>query len=137
MNKQHELNDLLVVTEAKYRLEQQSFQKIVAQENHLRSELSRLDELQYQTRSTVQDACEMRAIGADVLWQGWIGRSKSQLNLKLARTLATKLHHLAQVRRAYGKVLVVNELLDQVKRIEKKKQAQDTLSQAIEVSLQN
>ncbi|MGC1497573.1 MAG: hypothetical protein WA790_17350 [Sulfitobacter sp.] len=136
MNTQDELNELLIITEAKYQLEQQSFQKIVTQENHLRGELARLDELQHQAQSTTADAREMRAIGADILWQGWIGRSKSQLNLQLAKVLATKLHHLAKVQRAYGKVLVVNELLDKTQRMVKKKQAQDTLSQAIQVSLQ-
>lgn len=135
MNTHAELKHMLTITQAKYQLKQQSFQKIITQENHLRRKLMRLDELQLQSQNQAKDAHEMRAIGADILWQGWLSRSKSQLNLQLAKVLATKLHHLAQVKQAYGKVLVVQELLDQDEEKAKTKKAQDALSQAIDTSL--
>ncbi len=135
MTKQDELRQLLIITQARYQIQQQIFQKIVTQENHLRGELRRLDELRHRSQTHAGDASEMRAIGADIIWQGWIGRSKSQLNLQLAKVMANKLHHLAQVRHAYGKVLVAKELVNQTETMIKTTKAQDALSQAIELSL--
>ena len=137
MNQQDELYDLRIITQAKYQLQQQSFQKIVTEENHLRRELARLDELRHQSQNKPDGEGEMRSIGADIVWQSWLGRSKSQLNMRLARVMATKLHQLEQVRQAYGRVLVVQELLDQLQSRAKSQKAQTVLSHAVQYSLQS
>lgn len=110
MSTEADLATLLTITQAKYDQQQQSFQKLVAEENRLRGELARLAAALKQSQTEPEQESDMRAIGADILWQGWVGRSKTQLNLKLAQVLALKSHHLAQVKQAYGKVLVVKEL---------------------------
>lgn len=130
-----ELKDMLAITETKYDQQQQSFQKLVFEENRLRGELIRLDIAAHQAEAEPLGKREMRAIGADIIWQGWVARSKTQLNLKLAQVLALKLHHLAQVKQAYGKVLVVRELLGQVHKETSAKIADAALAQAIDHSL--
>ncbi len=135
MNKVDDLGMLLVITQAKYDQQQQSFQKLVSEENRLRAELIRLDVTARQAQSEPIGKQEMRAIGADIIWQGWVTRTKTQLNLKLAQVLALKLHHLAQVKNAYGKVLVVKELLGQARAELRDKKAYDALMQAIDQTL--
>lgn len=130
-----QLKQMRVLVQAAYDREQISFQRVVAQENALRSELARVGALDSAARATMSQDTAQRALGADVIWQGWVGRAKTQLNMKLARVLATKEHHLAQVRRAYGKVLVVEDLIKQAK-VEEVKQAQKrSLDQAVETAL--
>ena len=131
----NDLTVLLTITQAKYDQQQLSFQKLVAEENRLREELSRLDRAAREAHAEPEGTNEMRAIGADIIWQGWVARSKTQLNLKLAKVLALKLHHLEQVKRAYGKVLVVQELLAKTAKEASRKSASTELSQAIDHTL--
>jgi hypothetical protein len=106
-----QLRHLEEITRITYQHAQAGFQQVVAQENRLRGEMRRIGVLDKETRSLSPQNNSMKAIGADVLWQGWIGRSKAQINLQLARVLAIKEHHLDAVRKSYGKLLVVQELL--------------------------
>ena len=135
MNTASELTTLLTITQAKYDQQQQSFQKLVAEESRLRGELARLDLSVRQSQSDLEKESEMRAIGADIIWQGWVARSKTQLNLKLAQVLALKLHHLAQVKQAYGKVLIVTELQDNAAGKATAKKASAALALAIDYAL--
>lgn len=135
MNSVPELMSLMALTQAKYDQQQQSFQKLVSEENRLRAELARLDAAAHLARSTPNGEKEMRAIGADIIWQGWVVRKKTQLNLKLAQVLALKQHHLAQVKNAYGKVIVVKELLIEAQAAMKNGDACAGLAQAIDFAL--
>lgn len=130
-----ELEQMEAITEARYQQQQQGFQRVLAEENRLRSELMRLDEHLRETRITSHDDTRIRAIGADVIWQAWAGRRKTELNMKLARVLAMKEHHLAQVRRAYGKLLVSRELIAQERDLLKRQKARTELDRAIDQSL--
>lgn len=111
MEKLAQLKSLKAITDAKYLAEQAAFQSILAEEASLRAELIRLKEMLQVSRTTSLAPSEMRAIGADILWQGWIGRSRGVVNIKLARILAIKESRMQSVRKAYGKVLVVEELI--------------------------
>ena len=123
-----ELEQMEAITEARYQQQQQGFQRVLAEEN-------RLDEHLRETRITSHDDTRIRAIGADVIWQAWAGRRKTELNMKLARVLAMKEHHLAQVRRAYGKLLVSRELIAQERDLLKRQKARTELDRAIDQSL--
>lgn len=137
MSVARDLRDLHQITRARYEQRQQSFAKIVAEETYLRTELARLDAMNAQTHAPPEDATSMRAIGADVIWQGWLGRARTTLNLRLARVLAVKEHHLLEVRRAYGKVLVVEELQTQHTAEARKMQSDAAFNQAITLALQS
>jgi hypothetical protein len=127
----NQLQQLHIIVQSHYDLAQQEFQKIITQEACVRAELSRLDDLNNEARIATNESLELRAIGADIIWQSWVNRSKRQLNMKLARILAQKEPHLAAVRRAYGKVLVATELLENRKVSQKKTQESTELSELI------
>ncbi len=128
-----DLDTLQEITRAQYDRQRQSFQKILAEETALRDELARLDALNAQARADTDQT--QRALGADLMWQGWVGRAKTQLNMKLARVLAVKEHHQIMVRKAYGKVLVVEELQTDAKKQKNQRTAKRALDQAIDGSL--
>lgn len=126
------LTDLAMMqtlVEIKYRQQQESFSRLMMHENRLRASLSQLD--QQLAESLSNGDTEQQAIGADVLWQAWVGRKKRELNMQLAQVLAMKERHIAQVRHAYGKVLVTDSLFEQVNAETKKKKAQFQLDRAI------
>lgn len=128
----NDLMELLSITQIKYDQRRQSFQKLVSEEIRLRSELDRLNFSVLQAQAKPEDNDEMRAIGAEITWQSWVAQSKTQLNLKLAQILALKLQHLAQVKKAYGKVLIIEELLEQERSKVATKRASDALLMAID-----
>lgn len=130
-----DLQKLQMATKVAYQQRQQSFQKVVAEEARLRQELQRLTGLDQQAREQFSHNQNMRAIGADVLWLGWVGRSKTAVNIELARVLAVKEHHLSEVRKAYGKRLVAEQLLDQHEADNRQIAAKRDLDRIIEISL--
>lgn len=126
------VNDLAVMKTLvgiKYQQQQESFARLLAQENKLRNSLLQLDAHLAASRNS--DDTSQKAIGADVVWQAWIGRKKRELNMQLAQVLAVKERHVAQVRQAYGKVLVTEALFTQVKKEISQKKAQSQLDRAI------
>lgn len=130
------LTDLIMMqklAEIKYQQQQQSFARLMTQENRLRLSLKQLDQQLADSRSN--NDTKQQAIGADILWQAWIGRKKRELNLKLAQILAVKERHVAQVREAYGKVLVTKELFGKESAVVKQEMAQSELDRAISSTL--
>jgi len=126
------INDLAMMqklVEVKYRQEQESFARLMTQENILRASLRRLD-LQLGDSRKCADA-EQKAIGADVLWQAWVGRKKRELNMQLAQVLAVKERHIAQVRKTYGKVLVTDALFENARKQAEQKRAQSQLDRTL------
>lgn len=126
------INDLAMMqklVEVKYRQEQESFARLMTQENILRASLRRLD-LQLEDSRKCADA-EQKAIGADVLWQAWVGRKKRELNMQLAQVLAVKERHIAQVRKTYGKVLVTDALFENARKQAEQKRAQSQLDRTL------
>jgi hypothetical protein len=123
----------------RFAVQNQAFLQLVAEENKIRSELQRVD-AQNQAAEQSQTA-DMRSIGADVIWKAWVGRTKRALNIKLSQVLAQKEHHLRQVKRAYGKVLVTRQLLDIQIRSETeaamKQQLETTTSQSLSTVQKN
>ena len=131
MTKLRQLHQMQHLVQAAYDQQQQNFGKIIAEETTLRRELQRVDQMDLEARIAVQSDIGMRAIGSDVIWQSWVGRTKTQLNLELARVLAIKEQHLAAVRKAYGKVMVVEALITQENAVEKKAQQKRALDTTI------
>lgn len=127
-----DLHRMQQVVQAQYDQKQQYFQKLTTKEANLRQELARLSE---QARAASGTDIALQAIGADILWRGWVGRAKTQLNIELAQTLALKRYHLSDVKKAYGKVLVVEELIQQTQSEARKAQSEQVLQRAIEQHL--
>lgn len=129
MSKLDDLAMLQTLVEVKYRQQQESFARLMQQENRLRQALRQLDIHMAESRSS--EDTPQKAIGADVLWQSWIGRKKRELNMQLAQVLAVKERHVAQVRKAYGKVLVTETLYSGARKDAQQKKAQSQLDRAI------
>jgi hypothetical protein len=126
------LRDLALMqklVDVKYRQQQESFARLLAQEAKLRNSLLQLD--QHLTASRTSTDTSQKSIGADVLWHAWVGRKKTELNGQLAQVLAVKERHVAQVRNAYGKVLATDGLYAQAAQELKQKKAQSQLDRAI------
>ncbi|NUH66778.1 hypothetical protein HTT03_15965 [Sulfitobacter sp. S0837] len=135
MSELAELRQLEAISQAKYDQQRQSFQRIQAEESRLRAELARLDHMARQANSASTQIGEMRAIGADIMWQAWVGRSKNELNLKLAQVLAIKEQQLSQVRQAFGKLQVSQQLIADLQKRQRKNKGQSQMELAIDISL--
>ncbi|MEP3442677.1 MAG: hypothetical protein ABJN72_14465 [Sulfitobacter sp.] len=129
MSTQSDLAMMQQLVDMKYRQQQESFGRLIMQENALRASLAKLDTHLADSRNNT-DASH-KAIGADVVWQAWVGRNKRELNMQLAQVLAIKERHITQVKQAYGKVLATQELHAEVRKQEAKKTAQSQLDRAI------
>lgn len=129
MSKLDDLAMLQTLVEVKYRQQQESFARLMQQENRLRHALRQLDIHMAESRSS--DDTPQKAIGADILWQSWIGRKKRELNMQLAQVLAVKERHIAQIKKAYGKVLVTETLYSGARKDAQQKKAQSRLDRAI------
>ncbi|WP_299414012.1 hypothetical protein [uncultured Sulfitobacter sp.] len=129
MSNLKDLKTMQQVVEIKYRQQQESFARLMVQENRLRASLTQLDQQMADSRASKDSP--QKAIGADVLWQAWIGRKKRELNMQLAQVLAVKERHISQVRHAYGKVLVTQTLVDETHTKAQQKMAQSQLDRAI------
>jgi hypothetical protein len=106
MRQLEQLNELLVI---KLRVEERAYKRLTARETVIRGDLERLSDQARQAQQTT--TVEMKAIGADISWQAWLGRSAAALNLQLAEVLAQKGSYVEQVRKAHGKVSISDELL--------------------------
>lgn len=130
-----DLEQLLVISTTQYDHQRQVFSKVVAEESHLRQELLRLNDLDQTVEVDTASVSGMRVVGADVLWQGWLSRSKAALNMQLARVLAIKAHEQEKVRKSFGKVVALRELIKEDKNARQKKAAQIALGLAIDHAL--
>ena len=127
----NDLEQLRIVAQARYDQQQQAFAQIIQQEADLRAELTRLAQLNQSVEEVGEDIGQMQAIGADILWRGWLSRSITALNTELARVLARKAREQDRVRQAFGKLTALNELIDQRSNLRRKNRAQAGLSDAI------
>lgn len=135
MTNTKDLEQMLAVCNARYALRQQDFAKLVAEENRLRAELARLDQMQRDAQPDGLSQIHLQAIGADLIWQSWLNRSRVSINMALAQVLSQKERHLHDVRQAYGKVLVVEQLLKKAALVAQRKRTHAALDQTIEMSV--
>lgn len=108
------IEQMAQVTEALYLSEFRKIQSLLQEESRLRSSLARLQEQADGERQRLADDMPMQSIGADLLWQAWLVRSRKQLNIELSQVLAKKATALHQVRRAFGRRSAVQSMNDQL-----------------------
>ena len=98
--------------DAAYRAVQAGLRDILAEEAELRRSLADLDARRAASRALPQDQLAApRAIGADLLWQGWTQATRQQLNIKLAQVLVRKAEKMEALRHAFGRAEAVGTLL--------------------------
>jgi len=130
----NKLKSLVGIMEVRFLQRQTTFAKIVAEENRLRAELAKIDQLASDAQS--KDDAYLKAIGADVIWNAWVGKTKSQLNRELALVLAQKNKILGSVRREFGKLLSAEQLLKQHNHSVEQQRLAHRLSNAIDQHVQ-
>ncbi|MDT8325884.1 MAG: hypothetical protein RQ750_00665 [Roseovarius sp.] len=106
------LSDLTKLTEALYQAETAKMKDLLSQEARLRQDLAQLEEYRRSNRDLPEtDLQGVRQIGADLLWQGWVGRNKAELQSDLARVLGRKGQMIGHLRRAFGKHQAATRML--------------------------
>ncbi|MFT5786784.1 MAG: hypothetical protein ACI9KK_002144 [Ascidiaceihabitans sp.] len=130
---------LVVLMEMQYHHSHQSLQKVISKETLIRRELATLQDHTHAAQQLgLIDEPEMRSMGADILWERWLERSRANLNTKLARVLATKEVHLSSVRKSFGKLQAANAKFSQVALREKRRaQAQNLDRSILQAHLKN
>ncbi|MFX0542054.1 hypothetical protein ACEWPM_010025 [Roseovarius sp. S4756] len=107
-----DLHQLKRAMDAAYQAAQATVQDIVRQEAELRKELSELEVKRVAARALPQkELAAPRAIGADLLWQGWTQRTRQELNIQLAQVLVRKAEKMNALRQAFGKAEAVSKLI--------------------------
>ena len=98
------LKDLARLTSAQKSAQEARMQKLISEENEIRRQIADLEESHANARATPPDQMSgLRQIGADILWQGWVSRSRQQLQIKLAQVLARKGAVTRDLRIAHGR----------------------------------
>lgn len=101
--KHDKLAQMSQVTEAVYLAEFRKVQPLLQEEIRLRGALARLKEQADSERKALATDMPMQTIGADLLWQAWLVRSRKQLNIELSQVLAKKSVVMERIRLAFGR----------------------------------
>lgn len=105
------LKDLVRLTAARKASEEARMRRLAGEEAEIRAELAALDGRHRRALALpAADMVDQRRIGADILWQGWIGRSRRRLQIRLAQVLAKKGAALRDLRLAHGRCTASEDL---------------------------
>ena len=107
------LDELAKLTDAIYQAELTKMKTLIKREAELRQKLLRLDEQRRKNMAIPNtQMVGARQIGADVLWQGWVGRTRHELNIQLAQVMAQKAKMVDALRHTFGRQIAASELLE-------------------------
>lgn len=118
------LSQMSTVTEVLFQREFSAIQGILKEESAIRQSLAQLDAQSQSSSSINAQDCAMQTIGADILWQAWVSKTRRQLNIELAQILARKIEAMTQIRKAFGRKKAVNSLIENTRQEQRKKAAQ-------------
>ena len=137
MKQSTDLNALLEVSEVHYNRQREALSRLLQQEAGLRLELARLAEMGSANVQGDGAVTGIQVIGADLLWNGWLARAKTQTNIHLAQVLAQKQYEQAKVRKAFGKVTALRQIIQDEAKSAKKAAAKAALDKVIAQSVNN
>ncbi|MDC0660139.1 hypothetical protein N6L27_19225 [Leisingera sp. SS27] len=121
--KQKMLDQMAAVTAAQYMQEHAKVQPALAREAELRGQLAKLNEQVQAAREQASSDHAMKALGADLMWEGWHSRTRRQLNMDLAKATAQKLRMMDQLRTAFGRKHAVETMAATERKRQKAAQA--------------
>lgn len=104
------LRQMAAVTEAQYLKEHAKIKPILDQEARLRGQLAKLDTQVKDARHMADTDVPMKALGADLLWEGWHIKTRRNLNAQLAQVTARKLMAMDRLRRTFGRKTAVADM---------------------------
>jgi predicted nucleic acid-binding Zn-ribbon protein len=129
--KQKMLDQMAAVTAAQYMQEHAKVQPILARAAQLRGQLAQLNAQVQSVREQGDGDHAMKALGADLLWQGWHTRTRRQLNQDLAKATAQKLRVMDQLRQAFGRKHAVETMAASERKRRKAEQAKSFMDQLL------
>lgn len=98
--------------EAAHQAAEAGVQSIQREEAALRRAIAELQEKCLAARTLPgEQLAAPRAIGADLLWQGWTQRKRRELNMELARVLVRKAEKMDALRRSFGRAEACRHLI--------------------------
>lgn len=104
------LTQLARVTDAVFQGHMAGLQRLAAEETLLRQTLAALEDARKSNMQVDETCREMRALGADLLWEAWIVRQRTALNMRLANLLVQKEVMRSEMRSAFGRAQVAQAL---------------------------
>jgi hypothetical protein len=110
------LKQMAAVTEAQYLKEHAKIKPILDQEARLRGQLTKLEAQVREARSEADSDMPMKALGADLLWEGWHLNTRRNLNMQLAQVTARKLMAMDRLRQTFGRKTAVGDMAKTEKR---------------------
>lgn len=113
---------------------QKALAEIQAEEARLRRQIGTLQQHRRNSHEADPELMPMRAIGADILWQGWIDRTQADLNIDLARVLARKAPILQRARKNIGRRETVSELKDHMQRADQRAEEKARLDTTLQIA---
>ncbi|MFW8593761.1 hypothetical protein [Cribrihabitans neustonicus] len=108
--KQKMLDQMAAVTAAQYLQEHAKVKPVLAQEAKLRGQVAKLNAQVQEARAQADGDHAMKALGADLLWEGWHTRTRRQLNVELAQATAQKLRAMDKLRKSFGRKHAVESM---------------------------
>ena len=127
------LEDLARLSRARQDADAAKLQTIRAEEVKIRAQLAALAARHRAAMTlSIQEKLSQQRLGADMLWQVWVGRRRRELQMHLARCLARKGGARRALQKSFGKRVALQEVQAEVEgkaeRLEKLK-AMETMTE--------
>ena len=94
--------ELATLYDAVFESELAKLHVVQAEENALRQTLEHLTASAQESETDSQDIAR-KSIGADQVWQHWVGRQRAQVNMQLASVVAKRMKMQEMLHRAFGR----------------------------------
>lgn len=124
------LKQMAAVTEAQYLKEHAKIKPILDHEARLRGQLTKLEQQVQEAREQADGDIPMRALGADLVWQGWHLNTRRNLNMQLAQVTARKLMAMDRLRKTFGRKTAVSDM-EKAERLRRKAVKAKTLEEQL------
>lgn len=99
------------LTDALYQAQLSKLQDVLTAEHSLRRALADLEIGQKDVSQMDSPGFgQMRQIGADIIWQGWVDRKRRDLQAELARCLVQKNRLMRHVQKAFGRKSAADQI---------------------------
>ena len=121
---------LTTITDALYQRDLTLMRSISAEEANIRDALNKLEEqARKSSHGTDENDIAIRSLGGDFLWQGWVERKRTSLQMKLVNILVRKAQATQQLRRSFGKNSATEKLQEHLLKDAKMDQAKKRLTE--------
>ncbi|WP_417718783.1 hypothetical protein [Salipiger sp.] len=115
------MKHLLTVTELLKDRALESYRKLLAEEAQLKAERDQIDAMREAARSEAANFGAGRMVGADVLWQGWLSRKRSELNQAIIMARVKQAHGVTAAQYAFARDKAARDVAESTQRETKRR----------------